>query len=1353
MKKRLISIFLTCSILFSLGMSGVQAKNQANMPAPAPAVSASKQISAGTLLANSNISTTNGYNIGDVLDILKHLAKITVIECEDKVYEFDLNDSEHIDIGDVLVILRALAKIDPMPERRVRAKPTEDPTSTTTTPDSGNPNFTTTTPEEGNPNSTTTTPDGGNPNSTTTTPDGGNPNSTTTTPDGGNPNSTTTTGGSDIPTEPDELSGTITIGTNHFNAFLNFITFGLFFNNTQTVTITVTGNQATIQYAVVNIGGEFATEQAAIDGAPWQSYTGSFSVEPGKFVIYAKLTDADSNVMVINSNGVTISGCNTCQDFPCECGNSSSTTTTPPTTTTPHSGTTTTPPTTTTPQPGTTTTPPSTTTTTPPTTTTPQPVIPVISVDPTNLTFNAAVGYSANATTEQFITVTNTSTIQTPVLSISLTAGSSNFTLHDVSSFGRLNAGESRQFRLRPVSGLAAGTHTGTITIAGDGVTNMVSRTVAVSFTVTPVTTPSISLSPTSHTFPALTAGYSAPTAQTITVTNTSTVATGALTVALTSGATSFTISETALTNIQNQGSTRTFTVAPRTGLAAGTYTGTITVSGTGLTSRTVSLSFTVNPVAATPSISLSQTGTHTFSNREVGYTSLPTAREVTVTNTSTVATGALTVALSGTNASSFTLSATSLASITSANGTRTFTVVPRTGLAAGTYTATVTVSGTGLTSRTFNVSFTVTPVTAVPSISLSHSQHAFSDREVGYTSLPTARVITVTNTGTVATGALTVAISGNTSAFTVSVTSLSSIAVAGTREFTIVPRTGLSVGTYTATVTVSGTNITARSVVVSFTVTAATVTPSISVSPSTITFSAAVGYSGSAEAQTQTITVTNTSTVVTPTISISLTAGSANFTLHDTSSFGTLAAGANRTFRLRPVSGLAAGTYNATITVSGTGMTSRTVSVAFTVTSGGSSGTIPANRSAAQVVANMGAGINLGNHLDAYADGSTSYSNPINGSAWSWLASGNYANMTVTQMETAWIGGSSFAATSGWFDKVWTAGFRTVRIPVTWHKALSGWSASSSSFTIRSDWMTRVKAIVDMAYDRGFHVILNSHHDEYIMHFNNDANTANAERTIRRLWNRICQEFNNGYGERLIFEVLNEPRIKGHAQEWEGGTRAHRQNLNRLNQAAVESIRATGGNNANRILMIPTYAASSDPSWANNQGGSFDSFVRPIDRPTSSGSATNSTNKFILSIHSYTPGNWSGITGTGGTWSTSNITDMMTRVRTNAQSLGMPVVIGEWGAVARNESRTHSSETMTSTSGTNNTNRADYARVYVREATSRGFVTVWWDTGQGGGVMTTEGRWGLFDRRAGNTGNTYSGVVAAIMLGRTQGS
>ena len=237
----------------------------------------------------------------------------------------------------------------------------------------------------------------------------------------------------------------------------------------------------------------------------------------------------------------------------------------------------------------------------------------------------------------------------------------------------------------------------------------------------------------------------------------------------------------------------------------------------------------TVNPVP-TYGISLNPSANKTFDSVIFGY-GTQTEHSVTVNNTGNQPTGNLTVALSGTNASSFTLSTTSISNI-AVSGNSNFTVRPNTGLVVGTYIATVTVSGANVTSQHFTVSFTVNPV-PIYGISLNPSMtHTFPAATFGY-GTQTAHSVTVNNTGNQLTGNLTVVLSGtNASSFTLSTTSISSIAVSGYSSFTVRPNTGLAVGTYTATVAISGSNVTSQSFTVSFTVNAALVAPSITTQP-----------------------------------------------------------------------------------------------------------------------------------------------------------------------------------------------------------------------------------------------------------------------------------------------------------------------------------------------------------------------------------------------------------------------------------------------------------------------------------------------------------------------------------------
>ncbi|GHU72925.1 hypothetical protein FACS189450_11680 [Spirochaetia bacterium] len=254
--------------------------------------------------------------------------------------------------------------------------------------------------------------------------------------------------------------------------------------------------------------------------------------------------------------------------------------------------------------------------------------------------------------------------------------------------------------------------------------------------------------------------------------------------------------------------------------------------------------------------ISLDQTGTHTFPVAAPGYAA-QTPKTVTITNSGDQATGALTIALSGTGSGSFTLSSSSVSSI-AVSGNGSFTVVPKTGLVVGTYTATVTVSGGNGITANFAVSFMVSSA-SIYGISLDQTEtHTFAAATIPYAA-PTAKSVTITNTGNQATGNLTIALSGTGSgSFTLSSSSVSSIAAGGNSSFTVVPKPGLAAGTYSDTVTVSGDNITAKSFDVSFTVNSPASPPTDAATPS-ITGQPASSATYSLNATATPLTVTAT--------------------------------------------------------------------------------------------------------------------------------------------------------------------------------------------------------------------------------------------------------------------------------------------------------------------------------------------------------------------------------------------------------------------------------------------------------------------------------------------------------------
>jgi uncharacterized membrane protein len=344
-------------------------------------------------------------------------------------------------------------------------------------------------------------------------------------------------------------------------------------------------------------------------------------------------------------------------------------------------------------------------------------------------------------------------------------------------------------------------------------------------------------------------------------------------------------------------------------------------------------VNFNVNaPGTPAYGITLDVSGDYTFPEAAIGY-GAQDALEVTITNTGNQPTGNLTITQY--NSTTFTLNKTKIDSIT-ANENSTFTITPKAGRGIGTGMDTVTVIGGNGISASFKVSFTVSY-----GITLSESGTCtFPSATIGYKAQD-ARIVTVTNTGYMPTENLTITITmGANSAFALSTTTISSIAVGDTATFTVAPQTGLAVGIYTATVMVRPGSVGAKGFDVSFSVfmvdaPAGTPTYSITLSESeseTYTFPDAIeGY----EAQeAKSVTVTNIGYMPTGEIAITFSTyysyDSTSAFILSTTTMSSLAWGETATFTIAPQIGLIAGSYTAMITVKG--ITARSFRVSFTV-------------------------------------------------------------------------------------------------------------------------------------------------------------------------------------------------------------------------------------------------------------------------------------------------------------------------------------------------------------------------------------------------------------------------------------
>jgi hypothetical protein len=422
------------------------------------------------------------------------------------------------------------------------------------------------------------------------------------------------------------------------------------------------------------------------------------------------------------------------------------------------------------------------------------------------------VGYES--VTSKSVTVTNSGNQPTGDLAIAIGGvGKDSFTLSE-ENLSSIAAGGEIGFSITPKTGLAVGIHTAVVTVSG---ANVAAKSFTVVFTVNELQTYNVALDQTgTYTYETQYVSYTAMTPLTVMVTNMGNQPTGAINLALSgAGKDSFTLSANGLTSLA-ENAQASFAVGPKTGLNAGTYSATVTVSGDSFTAQTFEVQFTVKetPVYG---IQLNHTAVYTFYSQTVNYTTT-SAVTVTVSNIGNRETGDLKVAMSGADGNSFKLSSVFINSIPQ-NGSAQFTVRTMGGLAIGTYTATVDVSGDSVDTQSFIVSFTVNEVQAY-GIGLSQmGTYVFEDQTVQYTT-SAALEVTVINTGNMPSGQLGLALSGtNADSFALSDDTLNSIAVNAQSAFTVWPVSELPVGTYSATVNVSGNNVDSQSFNLSFTV------------------------------------------------------------------------------------------------------------------------------------------------------------------------------------------------------------------------------------------------------------------------------------------------------------------------------------------------------------------------------------------------------------------------------------------------------------------------------------------------------------------------------------------------------
>lgn len=317
----------------------------------------------------------------------------------------------------------------------------------------------------------------------------------------------------------------------------------------------------------------------------------------------------------------------------------------------------------------------------------------------------------------------------------------------------------------------------------------------------------------------------------------------------------------------------------------------------------------------------------------------------------------------------------------------------------------------------------------------------------------------------------------------------------------------------------------------------------------------------------------------------------------------------------------------------------------------------------AVELAAEMTLGINIGNTMEAIG-GETAWGNP---------------KITKTLI-----------------DALKNHGFETIRIPCSFNQY-----ANAVTAEISADWLVRVKEVVQYCVDNDLYVVLNIHWDNGWLENNvttNKQEEVNARQ--KALWEQIATHLRD-FDEHLIFAGANEPNVENATQMAV---------LDSYHQTFVDAVRATGGRNSYRVLVIQ--GASTDIEKTDDLFNAF-----PTDEVP---------NKLMAELHYYTPyqfclmeedADWGNVfyywgeayhstidTDRNATWGEEDDLDNLFQIaHSQFVTKGYPVILGEFGAYKRSnipDQELHNAS-------------VEYFNKYVVQAClENGFIPYYWDTG-----------------------------------------
>ena len=336
-------------------------------------------------------------------------------------------------------------------------------------------------------------------------------------------------------------------------------------------------------------------------------------------------------------------------------------------------------------------------------------------------------------------------------------------------------------------------------------------------------------------------------------------------------------------------------------------------------------------------------------------------------------------------------------------------------------------------------------------------------------------------------------------------------------------------------------------------------------------------------------------------------------------------------------------------------------------------------NLTSVQIADEMEIGWNLGNSLDAIG-GETAWGNPM-------------VNEQLIQ-------------------SVKEAGFNAVRIPVAWSKF-----SDEENFVITEEWMNRVEEVVNMVLDNDMYAIINIHWDNgWIQPTYEDEEYVNDR--LEKMWQQIAINFRD-YGDRLLFAGTNEVMVEG---DYGTPTEEYYTVQNGYNQTFVNTVRATGGKNHYRHLVVQGFNTNIDHT--------LDFAEIPEDVVD---------DRLMMEVHYYDPYNftlnentdvyqWGEDAPESEDWANESYVDeQFNRMKTEFIDNGIGVILGEYGAISRPEVEGHEEY------------RLRYLEYVTESALEHGLVPFYWDNGDEGA-----NGFAIFDRETGEV--LYPDLLNAIV-------